>query len=205
MQKKLLDEHGTIKDDFLRENFWGENVVTELDSWIAFYFKHGRFPASQELIAIPHVKTPPFLKTNIPISPIDLYKKFAGTDAKVLVSIQGLAALNIYLGGNRFPFQHAMYEYLNNLTYQALSQENDKVFMVYSHIRTLVNDLLECFVKKENKQIEKSSILSEKIRKLKTDFKDELWPEFKIQMGEEEPEIIEPIETSTPLKTEERK
>ena len=204
MQKISLDEHGAIKDDFLRENFWGENVVTELDSWIAFYFKHGRFPASQELIAIP-LKTPPFLKTNIPISPIDLYKKFAGTDAKVLVSIQGLAALNIYLGGNRFPFQHAMYEYLNNLTYQALSQENDKVFMVYSHIRTLVNDLLECFVKKENKQIEKSSILSEKIRKLKTDFKDELWPEFKIQMGEEEPEIIEPIETSTPLKTEERK
>ena len=197
MQKKLLDEHGTIKDDLLRENFWGENVVTELDSWIAFYFKHGRFPASQELIAIPHVKTPPFLKTNIPISPIDLYKKFAGTDAKVLVSIQGLAALNIYLGGNKFPFQHAMYEYLNNLTYQALSQENDKVFMAYSHIRTLVNDLLECFVKKENKQ-------SEKIKKLETDFKDELWPELKIQMGEEEPEIIEPIETSTPLKTEKK-
>ena len=33
--------------------------------------------------------------------------------------------------------------------------------------------------------------------------KDELSPELKIQMGEEGPEIIEPIETSTPLKTEE--
>ena len=134
--------------------------------------------------------------------PIDLYKKFARTDAKVLVSIQGLAALNIYLGGNKFPSQHAMYEYLNNLTYQALSQENDKVFMAYSHIGTLANDLLECFVKKENKQIEKPSILSEKIKKLETDFKDELSPELKIQMGDE---IIEPIETSTPLKTEEKK
>ena len=44
------------------------------------------------------VKTPPFLKIDIPISPIDLFKKFVGTDAKALVSIQGLAALNIHFG-----------------------------------------------------------------------------------------------------------
>ena len=118
MGKISLDEHDAIKDDFLRENVWVENVVIDIDSWIAFYFKHGRFPGSQKLITIPQVKTPPFSKTNIPISPIDLYKKFAGTDTKVLVSIQGLATLNIYLGGNKFVSQHAMYEYLNNLTFQ---------------------------------------------------------------------------------------
>ena len=44
-----------------------------------------------------------------------------------------------------------MYEYLNNLTFPALSQKNDRVFVAYSHIGTLVNDLLECFFKKENK------------------------------------------------------
>ena len=81
-----------------------------------FCFKHGRFLGSQKLIAIPQVKTPPFLKTDIPISPIDLYKMFVGTDAKALVSIQGLAALNIYFGGNKFASQHVMSEYLNNLT-----------------------------------------------------------------------------------------
>ena len=37
--------------------------------------------------------------------------------------------------------------------------------MVYSHTGALVNDLLECFVKKENKETEKSSILSKKIKK----------------------------------------
>ena len=37
----------------------------------------------------------------MPISPIGLLKKFAGTDAKALVSFQALAALNIYLGGNK--------------------------------------------------------------------------------------------------------
>ena len=48
-----------------------------------------------------------------------------------MASIQGLAALNIHLGGNKFTSQNAMYEYLNNFTFQALSQEKDKVFMSF--------------------------------------------------------------------------
>ena len=43
-----------------------------------------------------------------------------------------------------------MYEYLENLTFQVLSQENDKVYICFSEVRLLVNDLLECLVKKEN-------------------------------------------------------
>ena len=53
MNKLPIDERDKIKDDFLRENFWAENVVTELDCWISFYFQHGRFPGSQKLISIP--------------------------------------------------------------------------------------------------------------------------------------------------------
>ena len=89
------------------------------------------------------------------------------------------------------------------MTFQALSQENDNVYMSFSEVGLLVNDLLECLVKKENEQIEKSSILGRKLRKLETDFKTELPPELKMQKGEEsESELIEPIESSTPLKTE---
>ena len=108
MEKMSLDEYDIIKEDFYRENFWADHVVTQLDCWIAFYFQDGRLPGSQKLIAIPQVKTPPFLKTDIPISPIDLFKKFAGIDAKALVSIQGLAALNIRFGRNKFPSQQAI-------------------------------------------------------------------------------------------------
>ena len=86
---------------------------------------------------------PPFLKSDIPISPIDLYKKFAGTDAKELVTIHGLAALNIHLGENEFTSQNAMYEYLKNLTFQVLSQENDKAFMSFEDCGLLVNDFLK--------------------------------------------------------------
>ena len=140
MEKLSLDEYNAIKDDFYRENVWAEHVIKQ---WIAFYFKHGVFP---------EIKLS-FLKTDIPISPIDLFKKFTGSDAKALVSIQALAALNIHFRGNRYSPQQTMYEYLNNLTFQALSQENDKVYMSFKGIGLLVNDLLECFVKKENEQI----------------------------------------------------
>ena len=88
MEKISFDEYTEIKNDFYRENFWAEHVVTQLDCWVAFYFKHGRFPGSQKLISIPQVKTPHFLKTDIPVLPIDLYKNFAGTDSKALTSIQ---------------------------------------------------------------------------------------------------------------------
>ena len=48
--------------------------------------------------------------------------------------------------------QIAIGEYLQNLTYQALSQENHKIFMSFDNIRLLVNDLLEQFVRKENNE-----------------------------------------------------
>ena len=153
MEKISLDEYDIIKEDFYRENFCAKHVVTQLDCWIAFYFQHETFPGSQRLIAMPQVKTPPFLKTDIPISLTDLFKKIAGTDAKALVSNQGLAALNIHFGGNKFTSQQAMYKYLENLTFQALRQEHDKVYMSFSEVALLVNDLLECPVKKENEQI----------------------------------------------------
>ena len=68
-----VDERDQIEDDFLRENFWWENVVTELDSWVAFYFKHGTFPGSQKLVSTPKVNLPFFLKTDMPISPVNLF------------------------------------------------------------------------------------------------------------------------------------
>ena len=44
----------------------------------------------------------------MPISPVDLYKKFAGTDAKALVSIHALAALNINFGRNKYTSHTAL-------------------------------------------------------------------------------------------------
>ena len=64
--------------------------------------------------------------------------------------------------------------------------------------------MLESIIKKENKQTEKSSIIGTKLKKKQeTDFKAESSPEIKIQNGEEiEEGSIEPVESSTPLKSE---
>ena len=72
-----------------------------------------------------------------------LYNKFAGIDAKGLVSIHALATLNIHFGKNKYISQAAIGQYLKNLRYQALSQENDEIFMSLNNIGLLVNDLLE--------------------------------------------------------------
>ena len=63
-----------------------------------FYHALGRFPGKLDLIIIAKPDTPAFIKTDKIISPNQLYEKFCGTDAKGLVSVQVLAALNIHLG-----------------------------------------------------------------------------------------------------------
>ena len=204
MQQLPVDEQNGSRDDFLGENFWWEDVTSQLDSWVSFYFKFGKFPGSQKLVSVPKADLPSFLKTDMPISPVDLYKKFAGTDAKPLVSIHALAALNIHFGGNKYISQTAIGEYLQNLAYQALSQENDKIFMSFDYIGLLVYDLLEQFVHKENNEINKASVMSGKINnKIKTNFPSVLSAEMKIEKGEEDKVTetkSEPIDASTPLK-----
>ena len=85
-----------------RENYWvNKDSIGLLDTWCDFFFNHGRFLGSQELIMVPQADILPFANTATPLSPIDLYRNFKATDAKALVSIQALADLNIYYGGNR--------------------------------------------------------------------------------------------------------
>ena len=84
----------------------------------------------------------------MPLSPLDLYKKFCATDPKGLISLHGLAALNIYFGGNSDISKIALSEYLKKLTFQILSQENDNIFLSFSHAASLFHSLLEALKKK---------------------------------------------------------
>ena len=55
-----------------------------------------------------------------------------------------MAEIYIYIS------QAALGEYLKKLTYEALSKENDKIFMSFNDLELLVNDLLEQFIIEEN-------------------------------------------------------
>ena len=143
----------------------------------------------------------------MPLSPLHLFKKFKGTDAKGLVLLHGLAALNIYFGGSQDASQIAVGEYLKNLTYQALSQENNNIFLSFTYGASLIHSILEAFKRKEQNEVEKSKIISEKIKdKLHIKFYIFETPAMRIRLSDEESEIEhepKPIEFSTPLKIEE--
>ena len=181
--------------------------MKELDSWIVLYYHFGRFPGSANFTNVPRVNMLGFLKTEMLLSPLHLYKKFAGTDAKGLVSLHGLAALNIYFGGNQHASQIVFSEFLTNLTYQALSQENDDIFLSFENAIYLVQSIVDAFIDKEKDEIEKVFKISEKIKtKLDTKFYVIEALALQIQLGEEESKIEhkpKPVVFSTPLKIEE--
>ena len=148
-----------------------------------------------------------FLKTEMSLSPPDLYKKFAGTDAKGLVSLHALAALNIYFGGNRIASQTVFGKLLKNCIYQALSQENADIFPSFEKSVNLAHAIVAAFADIEKRKVEIASQVSKQINdKLDTQFEVVEVPAMQIQLGDEESVISEepkPTEFLTPLKLEE--
>ena len=150
------------------------------------------------------------MKTDIPLSPIDLYKKFSGTDAKALVSFQALAALNIHLGGDKNTSKNAIREWLHNLTYQALTNENDKIIMSFDLIGELVLGILEQLAKIElnlvNDAIKLGELLKSKLNE--TEYDLQLAPEMEIQNNikkyQKGDKKLPPQVTSTPIKSTEQ-
>ena len=66
----------------------------------------------------------------------------------------------------------ALGEYFKNLTYQALSQENNNIFLCFCYGSSLIHSLLEAFKTKEKNEVENSEILGRKINE-KLDIKFE--------------------------------
>ena len=101
LKKLSIEKLKEIKDNFTRENYWAKHGSDDLDCWVSFYYSKGQFRGSQNLILLPQIDIPNFTKTDMPLSPIDLYQKFKATNPKALVSIQAIAALNLHLGRDK--------------------------------------------------------------------------------------------------------
>ena len=207
------EEFSEIKDDFNREKFWAKHCANELDCWIACFFSKGRLPGLQKSIMLPQADIPNFVKKETPLSPIDLYQKFKATDAKALTSIQAIAALNIHLGGDRNISKKALTEFLRNLTFQALSKENDDILLSFEHVGNLFLDILESLAKINQQLVDDAKILSENLKEElnKTEYELDLPPELEIledlakyrKEGKKPPLLPKPLFSSTPLKTKE--
>ena len=162
---------------------------------------------------LPQADIPNFVKAERPLSPIDLYQKFKATDAKALASIQVIAALNIHLGGDRDISKKALTEFLRNLTFQALSKENDDILLSFEHVGNLFLDILESLAKINQQLVDDAKILSENLKEElnKTEYELDLPPELEIQEDlakyrkerKKPPLLPKPLSSATPLKTKE--
>ena len=110
LDKMPFDLFKNIEDDLLRENY-GKSDLKNLDSWVSFYFKQGRFPGNSNLTILPQSAIP---KTNdqltVEVSPAELYRKFGNTETKSLVSFQAIVALFLHYGGDALTAKRAMEE-----------------------------------------------------------------------------------------------
>ena len=132
LARNELDEiDKDLRSNYFFIDFDNENNQDKIMSaYSYFYHVLGRFPGKLGLIIIPKPDTRAFIKTDEIISPNQLYKKFRGTDAKGLVSIQVLAALNIHLGGDIKLSRKTMTEFLHNMSMQALNRQNNNIFLI---------------------------------------------------------------------------
>ena len=108
--------------------------------------------------------------------------------------------MKIYLAGTKDISKLAYGEFLKNVTYQALSEENDEIFLSFDQAISLAHSIINTLVditREENKSI---SEISEQINEtLDTNFEAAESPAMEIQLGVEPEQLHEPIQASTPL------
>ena len=106
-----------------------------------FFYDTGRFPGRNTLIRVPMANMPHFINANDWISPRSLYETYLGRDMQGLTSVQFLAAFNRFLGGDKEISRNAMSEFFHNLSWQALTNDNDSVKIEFTAIRELVKSI----------------------------------------------------------------
>ena len=112
-------------------------------------------------------------------------------------SFQALCALNIYLGGSKEVSGLAYSEFLQNMTYQALTQENDSVPLTFSTCFKLGHSIVTALNEIVKEEQNLSFDIAERVN-------DALEVTFKIKEEESEKFIDDKKEsplTSTPLPT----
>ena len=98
---------------------------------------------------------------SVKVSPIELYKKFGNGDTKSLLSFQAVIALFLYYGGEPLTAKRAMEEWKENLTFQALSKENDNVTMNFDYLAKIAFYFLRTFLTLEKEFSEYENLQDE--------------------------------------------
>ena len=115
------------------------------------------------MTVVPKLEIPHFIKTNKVISTNQLYEKFSSTDARALVSIQALAALNMYYGGSVEISRQVLTEFLHNISDQALNKDNYNIFIQFDGTAELTTELIFVLLDRNNKSLNIASVINDNI------------------------------------------
>ena len=141
IEKQTIDTNLTNHNLFTwdpQESYIQQRILT---TYRDFYYETGRFPGRNTLIPVPRVPIPSFIDTNDVLSPRDLYESYVGRDMRGLFSLQFLAAFNRFLGGESSLSRNAMGEFLHNLSWQALTNDNDSIQVKFKATTELIKNI----------------------------------------------------------------
>ena len=108
--------------------------------------------------------------------------------------------MNIYVGGSKDISKLVYGEFLKNLTYHVLSEENDEIFLSFNQATNLAHSIVNTLVditREENRSI--SEICEQINEKLDTNFEAVESPAMEIQLGVGPEQLDKPIKASTRL------
>ena len=180
----VLDKQ-RIDNDLTNNNFYPwdsqEDFIQQriLTTYRDFYYKTGRFPGRTTLIPVPRARVPDFIQSQDVLSPRSLYENYVGRDMQGIVSLQFLAAFNRFLGGDKEVSRNAVSELFHNLSWQALTNDNDSIQVQFEAVTALVqsiNRLIQKQIYEQKKeQIQRGrEVIEELTRKEKEDNKTEI-------------------------------
>ena len=165
-----IDLKRKIDTDLINNNYftWDPNETFVQSHILAtyrdFFYDTGRFPARNALIRVPMANMPHFINANDWISPRSLYETYVGRDMQGLTSVQFLAAFNRFLGGDKEISRNAMSEFFHNLSWQALTNDNDFINIEFTAITELVKSINLLLQKKIYDSKRKTALINAKIQ-----------------------------------------
>ena len=165
-----IEEKNKIDKDLNNNGYygWNPNDVNALSEILLtyknFYYDYGRFPGRLELIHLPTPIMPSFVKSRDWISPRSLADSYVSRDMQGVTSVQFLAVFHRFLGGDVELSRAAMNEFFHNLSWQALTNENDKVKINFEAIAELVKNINFLLQKKIYESKKKTQEINNRIQ-----------------------------------------
>ena len=164
-----IDKKQKIDTDLTNHNYftWDPNETFVQNRILAtyrdFYYETGRFPGRNSFVPVPMANMPLFVNSRDWISPRSLYETYVGRDMQGLTSVQFLAAFNKFLGGDKEIPRNAMSEFFHNLSWQALTNENDSIKIEFTAITELVKSINLLLQKRIYQSKRKTALINTKI------------------------------------------